>query len=375
MSARVQRYVLAISREPEDASTTLFFGHLTERLAGGLRVARYGQPGFAAEVAGCSAIILVRGLFEMDSVVWAARVLNLPLYYFVDDNFMRLRGQPGPWSTFVEHYSAVNVRTRLRVFAGVLLSSSALIDYFKDEQLHHRLMLFPPVESARVLPRSRESRGAAGVGFFGGAHLHDTFRQWVLPAIRRLAAEQPISLRVAGVSETIAASPGLTIAHQEYDGSYARGLEKFAAAGVDVLVHPSVAGLANNAYKNPHALISARAIGAVPIVSDRPPYDDLRSAGVALLCDDSIESWYAALVQALGPVERGLLGERLVSFCSSQFGGSVNRQVIDETGGPHSSSSRPWALPRRAVVRASVLIDRLRRGVTLPRPRTRTLGQ
>ena len=142
-----------------------------------------------------------------------------------------------------------------------------------------------------------------------------------------------------------------------------------------MLVHTSVAGLANNAYKNPHALISARALGAVPIVSDRPPYDHLRPAGVALLCDDSIESWYAALVQALRPVERSLIGERLVSFCSSQFGGSVNHQVIDETGGLHSSSSRPWALPRRAVVRASVLIDRLRRGVTLLRPRTRTLGR
>lgn len=67
------RYVLAVSLDPLDATTVLFFGHLAERMAGALRVVRYGQPDLAGHVAGASAVILVRALFEMTPVVWAAR--------------------------------------------------------------------------------------------------------------------------------------------------------------------------------------------------------------------------------------------------------------------------------------------------------------
>jgi hypothetical protein len=111
--------------------------------------------------------------------------------------------------------------------------------------------------------------------------------------------------------------------------SYSRGLRTLAAAGVDVLVHPSLPGHANNAYKNPHALISAHAIGAVPVVSARPPYDDLPEPAVVLQCEDTIDSWYVALTRALDPFEHRALSDRLGSFCASHFDGAVNRQAIE----------------------------------------------
>lgn len=356
-------YVLAVAWEPLDASTTLFLGHLTEQLSGALQVVRYADPQLAQKIAGASAIILVRGLFEFDAVLWSARVLGIPLYYFVDDNFILLREQRGPWSPFVGRYSAANVRRRLSGFRGVLLSSESLIDYFRLETLHHELILFPPVEWRHGL---RESSARAGgvIAFFGGRHLHDVLLSAILPAVRRLAASQPITLIAAGVSQSIAPSPGLTVALQAYNPSYEAGVRQLAEAGVDVLAHPSAPGLVNGQYKNPHALISAKALGAVPVVSDRPPYSGLRTAGVALLCDDSSESWYQGLSQALDRSQSSAIAERLAGFCSSHYDGTANRNAIAAILNRHEAPSVHWLFLRRLVVQAFILLGRVRQGLS-----------
>lgn len=355
--------MLAVSLEPDDASTTLFFGNLVERLAGTLRVVRYGHATLAQELAGAGAVILVRGLFEMAPVVWSARALGIPLYYFADDNFMLLREEPGAWSPFVERYSVVNVRARLRSFAGVLLSSEALIERFRRDGLHAVLMAFPPVGWPQPLPPAGARRGTIGIGFFGGAHLHDMFRACILPAIRRLAEAQPVDLVAAGIGSAIAASPGLSVVNHEHDRSYARGLRRLAGAGIDILVHPALANLQNNEFKNPHALISAHAIGAVPVVSDRAPYDALRSAGVTIQSDDSVESWYAALKHASDPLVRAIIRERLGAYCAAHFAGRVNRAVLERLlGGPPQRALPAFA--GRQIVRALLIVNRVWRGVT-----------
>jgi hypothetical protein len=165
----------------------------------------------------------------------------------------------------------------------------------------------------------------------------------------RTTEERPLRFVVAGVGELIATSPGLTVVHQPYDLSYSRGLRTLAAAGVDVLVHPSVPGLANNAHKNPHALISAHAVGAVPVVSARPPYDDLPESGGVLQCEDTIDSWYLALKRALEPDEHRSLREQLGSFCVSHFDGGVNRQVIERLIRDGLSRRPASVVPRRLV--------------------------
>jgi hypothetical protein len=361
MSGGAGRYLLAVSLEPLEASTTLFFGHLAERSPDSVRVIRYGHPEMAAAVAGATAIVLVRGLFECAPLIWCARLLNIPLYYFVDDNFIVLREQPGAWSPFIARYSADNVRQRLRVFQGVMLSTAALLEYFEAERLHERLMLFPPIEWRQVLAAAPPDHGGARIAFFGGRHLHDVLQRYVVPALHRLAAEQPVTLIAAGVDEPIAPAPGLTIVPQPYDQSYARGVRRLAEAGARVLVHPSVPELRNNQYKSPHAVITARAMGAVPVVSDRPPYDDPRLAGAALLSADTVDAWYAALTQALQPQRRHMIQQRLAAYCTSHAAGAVNQQVAAEVLARHDSSSRRSPVVGRMLIRACLTAARVAR--------------
>lgn len=363
MTAGSSRYVLAVSLEPLDATTTLFFGHLGDQAAGALRVVRCDAADLAEQLAGATAVVLVRALFEMEKVEWACRVLGVPLYYFVDDNFMVLREQSGAWSPFVSRYSVANVRARLRGFAGVMLSSPALVEYFDRERLHSTLILFPPVGWPQPLPRQASRPATLGIGFFGGSHLHSTFREVVMPAIERLAATRPVRLIIAGLDTAIAASPGLTIAPQPYDASYAGGLASLGRSGIDVLVHPSVAGLANNQYKNPHALISAHALGAVPVVSDRPPYDQLRDEGVVLRCGDTVESWHTALTMAADADAGGRIRTQLATYSASNFAGQVNRQVVDGILASHPAPVAGAMRWRRIVAAACLSAARLRGGL------------
>lgn len=357
MTAATDAPVIAISHDPRDASTTLFFGHLAER-ARALEVIRYGDRVLSRRIAGARAIILVRGLFEFSGVVGAAHALGVPLYYFLDDNFMVLRDEPGPWSRFVGRYSIGNVRRRLRAFSGVLLSTPTLMDYFRAERLHAELSLFPPIEWQYTLPDTPPSRELR-LAFFGGQHLHAMFSECLLPAIRRCATARPVTLMAAGVEGPIVPSPGLTVVEQSYDPSYVSGMRRLAATGVDVLVHPVPLDLRNTVYKIPHALISAGALGAVPVVSNRAPYRDLGNSGVALLCDDTADAWHAALSQLTSPEQRTPITGRLAEYCAAQFGARVNQAVIEQILSRHPRNDGGWDAWRTEVARAAVLLGRM----------------
>jgi len=356
---------VAIALQPEDAVTTLFFHHLSARYPQ-LEVERHGAPA-AGGLAAASAVIVSRGLFECAPLIHAARALRVPLYYFLDDNFMVLREELGSAAPYLAPYSVDRVRQALQRFAGVLLASPPLVDYFAAERLHGNLMLFPPTATP-PLPRSAESGELMRLAFFGGQHLRQAFVEIVLPAVRRLALRRPVSLQIVGLAQDLPESPGLAIRHWPYFGSYRDGIEALASAGVDVLLHPVVNAGINNIYKNQHALITAHALGAVPVVSNRQPYDELRDDGAAWLCDDSVESWEAALIEAAEPGRRNAVRERLDASCRRRFDGRSNAAVLDAILVSASSrSASPGAL-RSAWAQAVFLANKGWRAAGRARP-------
>lgn len=345
-------FVLVVSLQPLDASTTLFFGHLARLVPGMIRVVQYGRDDIAGPLGEAAAVVLVRGLFEFSDIARCARALRIPVYYFLDDNFILLREQGGTGAEFVTRYTVGDVRAALRDYAGVLLATPALMSYFSEHGLHPHLILFPPVMDAeRLAPPGAHASGVT-VAFFGGRHLHRQLLDIIVPAVRRLARQRPVRLVAVGLPRSIPASEGLSISQPPYTESYARGLRTLAAEGVDVFVHPVAAGLANNAYKNPHALISAHALGAVPVVSKAAPYDALGADGVALMCDDNEESWYQALTLAVtDQALRSILRARLAAYCTEHFSGSPNRAVVDTMLRGHTPRGRAQTLWRSGIAR------------------------
>ena len=274
--------------EPADASTTIFFGHLLDVAPDMIRVVQHGDAGLPAALAAAGAVVCVRALFELDEVR-AALVAQLPLYYFLDDNFVVLNEQGGAGMRWLRRYSEGNVRSALQRFTGVLVATQPLDTFFAERQLHPRRILFPPVKSVSAIQSAPSPRSRLHIGFFGGAHLNQLLLNSIVPAVERLARQRPVTLITLGVP-AIQPSGGMQVVQHPYDLSYERGLATLRAFGVDLLAHPSAAALPNNAYKNPHALLTAHALGAVPIVSDGSAADAVRSATLALLCRDGEQS-------------------------------------------------------------------------------------
>lgn len=356
-------FILVVSLQPLDATTALFFGHLLGHREAPVRVTQYGGRQCVALLSRASAVIFVRGLFECADLARGARTLGIPAYYFLDDNFMVLRDQGGREAEFVGDYSIEAVRAALRSYAGVLLSSDALINYFRDHALHEQLMLFPPVVSACAVA-APAARSNVHLAFFGGRHLHGMLNEVLLPAIRRLARQRPVTLIAVGLPEPLPASEGLTIITEPYHPSYDEGMARLAEIGVEVLVHPAASGMANNAYKNPHALISARRLGAVPVVSSVAPYDELCSEQVAICCDDSSQSWFDALVGVVDdPEKQAALRARLDAYCDQRFSGASNRELLRGLVDRHAAPG-PMATLRRFAVLQSHEWRRLARRIS-----------
>lgn len=280
----------------------------------------------APQLAGASALVINRGLFEFRSLARCAKDASIPCYYFIDDNFIVLSGEGNPDVRNAGSYTTDNVRRALREFDGVLCATDSLRAYFLEHRLHQNVVLYPPVALPSEEP-PRRSRDRLHVGFFGGAHRREPFIRLVLPAIERLAALRPITLFAAGVDIPHRAGSGLEIVLLPYDRRYSAAIAAMANNQIDILVHPTSI-TDNNLYKNPHVLINARALGAAPVFSNAPPYDALGDQGVCLLTRDTTADWFEALSRLDDADLRSAMVARIDAFCDRHFSGDLNVRCL-----------------------------------------------
>jgi glycosyltransferase involved in cell wall biosynthesis len=356
----LERYALIATVVRHDATTTLFFDHLAARVplrfyerairnrANPLTTVR-SEVKAAVPLAGATALVVVRGLFEFRSLAATARRAGIPCYYFVDDNFMVLRDEPQfVAAPHAAAYALDRVRAALRGFSGVWCATPSLIEYFRERRLHDALHYYPPVAGPSAPAKSGSDSAVTNVAFFGGEHRREPFMGYVFPALCRLAASRPVTLFAVGIDlEGVAAAPQLTVTPVAYNRSYPEALRDLAARDVDILVHPSSDTL-NNLYKNPHFLINARAVGATPIFSDVAPYNTLMSEDVCVLCENTEDAWFVALNRVAGDASlRSALRDKLATYCEQHFDGSANLRLLE---GVLSTHEAPTAIARTARV-------------------------
>jgi hypothetical protein len=351
-----------VTPDRDAAPTALFFSALQRTQPRTIRVAQYRRDALPTLIGGAAAIVFVRGLFEFADVVACAERLGIPRYYFLDDHFILVREQGGAAAVFAREHSEGNVARVLRGFEGVLISTGPLLRDFEQRRLHAHLMLFPPTAIAPIA--TAPTRSSVQIAFFGGSHLHDVFLRAIVPAVRRLALTRAVTLIAAGLGEPIPESQGLTVVMHPYEPSYREGLARLARAGVDILVHPVAAGLLGNPFKNPHALITANALGAIPVVSNADPYTSVAGAGVAVLCDDSEASWHQGLVDAVDASNAASLRQRLADYCQTQYDGSVNADVWHTILDASRTPSALQAAIRSGVAALWLSASWIRRGVS-----------
>lgn len=362
-------YIAVASMTPDDATTAIFFRNLTDRAplrifsssAGSVTHPVHAGRAVGAVVralAGASALILVRSLLEFGNLSSCAGWLGIPRYYFADDNFMLLREEAGvPDSRWYRAYSLDRVRGALRDFAGVLLATPTLVDYFDRERLHHRTLLYPPI-AGPALPCARDAE-VLTVAFFGGLHRRDAFLSYVYPAVRRLAEQRDVRLVAVGIDAAqVPPERRLHVIALAYNACYDDALREVASHGIDVIVHPG-SETGHHVFKNTHMIINAHALGTVPIFSRIPPYDTIGDDRVALVCENSEEAWYEALARvASNPALAESIRSHVASYCATHFGGSPNLELM-------SMLLRDHPRPRAATRAARLLSGAAFRGLGL----------
>ena len=360
-------YLLVVTKSRDDVFGALFFEGLAADLRERIRILEFGNDSLAGALAGSVAVIVMRhGLFSFGHLAACAGWAGVPRYYFIDDNLMLLSEEPEVYGPYWSAYTDENVRRALKGFAGVLLASRPLMRYFEEHALHSNLIEYPPI--AWPVLCSRDAGWDRGPGqpfriaFFGGEHRRDVFAGFVYPAVQRLAREQKVELVLAGIDSDALPTPAsqLRIVHFPYELRYGAALAELVRHRIDVLVHPMPPSR-NNPYKNANVLINARAVGAVPVLSNLPPYNSLGSPPPALLCENDPESWYGALARLsrdswlCEQVFEGANG-----YCEKHFSGRRNAEAVRRILTAHATPGRLMRAARRVVAGPPLGLDRVK---------------
>ena len=312
----------------QDESVTQSFEYLPHRGS----TIRYVSPLHfdCWELLHASALIISRDLFHPDMYRWVemARQLAIPHYFFLDENFVVLKEK----IPSLRKFTLENIRKELSSFQGILAGNQALADFLANHHIHSKIYVFPPVMPSdpwlEPSPISKKPAGVTRIGFISQSHLQHEFVKFVLPAVAKLAKDHPVELVISGdLSLPADDYTKLKIYHIPPNSSHRLVVGWMQSAAIDILVQPG-SSIHNNPYETQSALLKAWALKAMPILAGQPPYSDVETLGIGLLCMNANE-WHKNLHLAV--LDSTLVvraKEKLHRYAVENFSGKQNIEVL-----------------------------------------------
>lgn len=344
-----EKHVLVLTSN-HSACTSLYFDYLPPVINGHVRVIRAPGGLDITEIARASCLIVVRQIEIHKEWISAAYLLGIPCYFFLDDNFPLLQEEEK--YKFSENFSVSALRNRLAPFAGVLLSTDSLKQYFAENKIHPNLHVYPPCYCGPQLIEKNDSRlnsGSLTVGFAGGVHRHTGLWDIVLPALKLFALDRQIAVHVvlagcSGDAEIKAKdfeSRFLTISCFPFELDWKRALIKLSKFHPDFVVH-APSETANNLYKTVNVALTACLLDALLLVPNDKPYDqsDFEDCSIRVAPPFQMGAWYEAFTQLLDSAESwSKLKIRNAQYCQTHFSGVQNVLVLRKILAATSASS------------------------------------
>lgn len=266
--------------------------------------------------------VLIFGRRVRDDWKQAAHLLGIPTFYYLDDNLPAMAAAGELADDDAREFSIETLRAAVASMDGVLTSTEALAESFREQGLHptvHALPLSIPFAATRFPPRGpRPVDAPATFALFVGPHRLASFRRTLWPALVDAAARAARPVRVL-VPES--AMPSLRrlrddrvtvepfVAHRDYFSA----LRELRSSDTDVLVVPPAKSV-NSAYKTLHPFVSATILDALLLAPASVPYVDIAEEERVVLASRpaSSGSWAEAILSALsalpvsGPDTRAL---------------------------------------------------------------------
>ncbi|MHC3823825.1 MULTISPECIES: glycosyltransferase family 2 protein [Pseudomonas] len=322
-----------------DACTSIYFDFLPDEWKSRVRVIRYPGGWPISEIAHASCIVFVRQLDPFFEWIAAAQKMQIPCYYFTDDNLTLL--QENKEMNFFEDLSKKTLRNKLKDFSGVLTSTLELQEYFREHLIHSNVDFFPPtfcdlkITTSKVVP----VRDRLVIAFAGGSHRLSALRDVMLPAfLKYTESGKTIQLIVGGAgsdfSDEFKKHDFLELVTLPFELNWETALLQISRYSPDILIHaPSES--ANNKYKTTNVALSADVLDAVLVVPDYMPYSDFKELNNAYVVSSpfSARSWLEVL-EGLDFSKFSEMKKNNKKYCNEHFSGVLSCRVLASISKP-----------------------------------------
>jgi len=274
------------------------------------------------------AFVFVRhlALKQFPQIMSICQELNIPVYYFTDDNFIELaKTYADPTVGYLA--ALTSDKNYMSLFKTVFTSTPALAEYFTENNVHDNVVLFEPNIDEKNIKKPKVKKRLS-IAFMGGAFRSESLQRYVIPAITKLSNKIPIDFYFpydesefwkTMETDRLVFHPIPRNFHLDL------ALNRYAQNEIDILVHPAI-DIPNNKYKTMNALINATQMGAVLVASNFPPFSDTGIENKAYLVADNDEnSWYEQLMMvATDFTYRKNLHKQASEYCSERFNPAKN---------------------------------------------------
>lgn len=320
-----KKRILVVGNGGLTASVTLILERLFEQSEKFVVKYYFGAIG-NTDMLLADALIVCRDITINEFLTAWCNKLNIPCFYYVDDNFIELAKEIDDPS--VALLARTTNRTVLNKYNAVITTTLPLKKYFEDHLLHDKVLLMEPFvdsENMKKVPNLHEE--VLSIGFLGGGWRNETFDEYVLPAVKRLSKTIKVTVHVPLNAADIAgrkkyqgfADDNLEIEFIDKTLSLNTLLQRTADHKIDIMVHCGKSML-NNEYKTENALINATQVGAVLLVSREQPYTNSPVVGEAFeLAENTIDSWHEKMFSLKDIKRRKTLFEAAYKYCMERY--------------------------------------------------------
>ena len=312
-----------------DASIALSFGTFS-KMQNKYNVRIIYGDAFPEDILSADAVILFRDLIYLEKYLYFCKAVNVPCFYYADDNFKMLKGSESGDVFLKQMEEKWSDKALLGAFDSVIASSINLAEYIKKEcHVEHAFTWNPIFDETRIyahLPKE-----IITISFMGGAFREQIFINYVLPAIKRLEAEYEIELILPNSIREHLEIKMDKVHFVPRSPCLEKIVRKYAAYEPDIQIHcgPKID---NNVYKTRNALLNAVQTGAILITSNVAPFTKEQDVPECWLCaeENSVSAWENVIREAISNYDRRkTIMEAAREYCIKNYGIAVVTEQAD----------------------------------------------
>ena len=291
------------------------------------------------------AFIFLRKLKAYDKIIQICKEIQIPYYYYIDDNFIILeedfkKSNINFSKSELKEINEMSIETNQIYkygFNKIFCSTETLKDFFIKKEMHKNIeVLSPIIDFDNIFNYNSVSDKNISIAFMGGSFRNEILLKIVLPAIIKLSKEIKINFyypknsdKTKDIGEIYKENKEINFIGIEKSLSLLKILRKYSKEKIDILIHCG-GEIGNNIYKTENSLLNSVQLGAVLITSNIEPYKSIfDSKNEYIRAENTTEDWYEKLKElSLNKEKRIEIYKKAESYCRRKYSGEKEKEIF-----------------------------------------------